>query len=155
MPDSSCICNLYHSSRQHGILTPLSKARDRTCVLMVRQSYHGNPSYSIIWYVLIFICSTFIFQVFLFGLSFLRLHPGHMEVPRLGIQSELQLPTYTTAHSNAGSLAHWEGPGIQPVPSWILVRLVTAEPPWGTSYFSVFSLAFSSSFGICTIVTWL
>ena len=51
----------------------------------------------------------------------LRLHPQHVEVPRLGVQSELQLPVYTTAtatwdlshvcnlhHSsrNAGSLTH-------------------------------------------------
>ena len=26
-----------------------------------------------------------------------------MEVPRLGVQSELQLPAYTTAYSNAGN----------------------------------------------------
>ena len=43
-----------------------------------------------------------------------------MEVPRLGVKSELQLPAYTTAmpdlshvynlttaHGNAGSLTHW------------------------------------------------
>ena len=30
-------------------------------------------------------------------------YPGHMEVPRLGVESELQLPAYTTAHSNARS----------------------------------------------------
>ena len=28
---------------------------------------------------------------------FLGLHPWHMEVPRLGVKSELQLPAYTTA----------------------------------------------------------
>ena len=48
-------------------------------------------------------------------------HPQHMEVPRLGVESELQLPanttvtatrdlnlsaTYTTAHGNAGLLTH-------------------------------------------------
>ena len=32
--DPSCICDLHHSSRQHWILNPLSKARDRTPVLM-------------------------------------------------------------------------------------------------------------------------
>ena len=32
--DLSCICDLYHSSWQHRILNPLSKARDQTCVLM-------------------------------------------------------------------------------------------------------------------------
>ena len=28
---------------------------------------------------------------------FLGLHPWHMAVPRLGVESELQLPAYTTA----------------------------------------------------------
>ena len=32
-----------------------------------------------------------------FFFSFLGLHLQHMEIPRLGIQSELQLPAYTTA----------------------------------------------------------
>ena len=30
----------------------------------------------------------------------------HMEVPRLGVESELQLLAYVAAHSNAGSLTH-------------------------------------------------
>ena len=34
-----------------------------------------------------------IFEFFLF----LWLHPQHMEIPRLWVQSELQLPTYATA----------------------------------------------------------
>ena len=33
--DPSCVCDLHHGSQQHQILNPLSKARDRTCVLMV------------------------------------------------------------------------------------------------------------------------
>ena len=33
--DLSDICNLHHSSWQHRILNPLSKARDQTCNLMV------------------------------------------------------------------------------------------------------------------------
>ena len=33
-PDPNCICNLHHSSRQRRILNPLTKARDRICVLM-------------------------------------------------------------------------------------------------------------------------
>ena len=36
------------------------------------------------------------------------------------------------SNSNAGSLAHWASPGIEPASSWILVRLVTTEPKWGT-----------------------
>ena len=50
-----------------------------------------------------------------------------MEVPRLGVESELQLPAYTTTtampdpicnlhhHGNARSLTHWAGPGIKPI----------------------------------------
>ena len=32
--DPSCVCDLHHSSHKHWILNPLSKARDRTCILM-------------------------------------------------------------------------------------------------------------------------
>ena len=38
--------------------------------------------------------------------------------------------TYSTAHSNAGSLTHWARPGIEPVSSWILVRFLTTESQW-------------------------
>ena len=34
MPDLSHVHNLHHSSQQHQILNPLSKARDQTCILM-------------------------------------------------------------------------------------------------------------------------
>ena len=34
MSDLSHVWDLYHSSWQHWILNPLSKARDQTCVLM-------------------------------------------------------------------------------------------------------------------------
>ena len=65
-----------------------------------------------------------------------------MEVPRLGVKTELQLPayttatatwnlspSYTTAHGNAWSLTHWEGQaGIKGESSWILIGFITAEP---------------------------
>ena len=35
--------------------------------------------------------------IFFFAFFFLGLHTQHMEVPRLGVESELQLPAYTTA----------------------------------------------------------
>ena len=38
MWDPSCICNLHRSSRQHGFLNPLSKARDWTRILMYTSS---------------------------------------------------------------------------------------------------------------------
>ena len=34
MQDLSRVCDLYHSSQQHQILNPLSKARDQICILM-------------------------------------------------------------------------------------------------------------------------
>ena len=67
------------------------------------------------------------------------------EVPRLGIESELQLPAYTTAmttpdlshvcslhHSSQQCqiLNHWMKPGIEPESSWILVDFITTEPQW-------------------------
>ena len=71
-----------------------------------------------------------------------------MEVPRLGVESELQLlayttatatampdPSYTAAHGNAGSLTHWVRPGIEPSSSWILFRFVSAEPRWELLHF--------------------
>ena len=87
--------------------------------------------------------------VLLFFLFFFLLGPPlqHMEVPRLGVELELQLPAYTTAtayeiwvasvthtaaHGNAGSLAHWAGPGIEPASSWILVRFLTHWATMGT-----------------------
>ena len=38
--------------------------------------------------------------------------------------------TYTTAWGNSRSLTHWEGPGIKPASSWILVGFVSIEPQW-------------------------
>ena len=40
MWDPSHICNLYHSSWQRQILSPLSETRDRTCNLMVPSRIH-------------------------------------------------------------------------------------------------------------------
>ena len=46
--DSSCICDLHHSSGQRRILNPLIKARDRTRILMDtsqilnQRSHKGN-----------------------------------------------------------------------------------------------------------------
>ena len=77
-----------------------------------------------------------------FFFFFLGLYPWHMEVTKLGVKLELQLPAYTTAtatwiqamsvayttaQGNARSLTHWVGLGIKPTSSWILVGFVTAE----------------------------
>ena len=50
-----------------------------------------------------------------------------MEARGLRVESELQLPAYTTAHGNPRSLTHSAGPGIKPTSSWILVRFITTN----------------------------
>jgi len=53
--DPSQVCDLHHSSQQCQILNPLSKARDRTCNLMVpsRICFHcattGTPNFGGLW----------------------------------------------------------------------------------------------------------
>jgi len=63
---------------------------------------------------------------------FLGLHPQHTEGPRLGVQSDLQLPATATAtatvHGNAGSLTLKVRPGIALRSSWMLIGFITTEP---------------------------
>ena len=69
-----------------------------------------------------------------FGGVFLGPHLQHMEVPRLGVESELQVLAYAIATATPESLTHWARPGIKPESSWILVGLITTEPRWELSY---------------------
>ena len=54
-----------------------------------------------------------------------------MDVPRLGVKSELQLPAYTTAHSSTRTLNQW-CTGFESTSSWILVRFVNCWATIGT-----------------------
>ena len=47
--------------------------------------------------------------------------------------------TYTTAHSNAGSLTHWARPGIEPTIPWFLVGFVNHCATTGTPLISFLS----------------
>ena len=83
-----------------------------------------------------------------------------MEVPKLGSNQNYSyrpspqplqpriwaLPLIcTTAHSNTRSLTHWVRPGIKSVFSWMLVRFVSAEPPWKFLFlFFFFNVVFIS-----------
>ena len=50
------------------------------------------------YFIYLFVCLCFLFVCFVLFLSFiLGPNPRHMEVPRLGVKSERQLPAYTTA----------------------------------------------------------
>jgi len=70
-----------------------------------------------------------------------------MEIPRLGVESEIQLPAYTTATATPDpslicdlyhSLQQCHvlsplsgGQGSKPKSSWIIVWFISAEPHWG------------------------
>ena len=75
-----------------------------------------------------------LFWILIFFFAFFRAVLWHTEVPRLGVESELQLPactttpqqcqiqatcvTYTTADGHARSLTHWTRSGIEPTSLW-------------------------------------
>ena len=76
---------------------------------------------------------------------FLGPHLKHMKVPRLGVESELQLPAYTTAtatrdlshicdlhHSSMQCRIHnpLREARDQTCVSWMLVRFISTEPRW-------------------------
>ena len=76
-----------------------------------------------------------------------------MEVPRLGLESELQLPSTATAittldlshvcnihhsHGNTGSLTHWARPGIEPASSWMFYNLLGHSRNFWTFFFFFF-----------------
>ena len=85
---------------------------------------------------------------------FLGLHLQHVEVPRLGVKSQLQPLAYTTATTTPDSSCicylcrslqqHWilnplseARPGIKPTFSWILVRFISTKPqrePYNLSF---------------------
>ena len=74
---------------------------------------------------------------FLFSLFFfLGLHLQHMEVPRLGVESELEPLVYATAMPDPSCICHlylnsWQHrilDLVKPTFSWILVGFITPEP---------------------------
>ena len=79
---------------------------------------------------------------------FIGPHLWHMEVPRLGVESELQLLAYTTATATPDlshlcnlhcslqqhwSLTHWVKPGIEPESSWTLCWVLNLPSHSGNS----------------------
>ena len=76
-PDPSHICNLCDTLRQQWILNPLHPQEHYVRFEPAEPQWERNLR--------------------ILYLFFLGLHPWHMEVPKLGAESELQLPAYTTA----------------------------------------------------------
>ena len=103
------------------------------CPVVWRTPFNVSISWILWWQSLSTFATTFLLSrgyrilgfvfVLFFLLVFVGLHPWHMEVPRLGVESELHTcqftsqpqqrqmwagcATHTTAHSHAGSLIHW------------------------------------------------
>ena len=80
--------------------------------------------------IIVLFLYTFLFSKFSMMNScfspFSGLHLWHMEVPRVWVKSELQLPAYTR------SLTYWARRGIEPASSWILGGFVTHWSIMGT-----------------------
>ena len=133
----------------------------QTRLLAIHQNYHlGLRMGLYLQQFLVQISMTWLF--FFFNLF------TPMEVPRLGVESELQLLAkshshskakteqsllpHTAVHSNAGSLTHWVGSGIELVSSRILVGFVTAEPQQELlSWLLFFAFLCFSRFGDCAL----
>ena len=86
-------------------------------MLTIFDLFQGNPFFSFFFFFFFFL----FFLLLLFTAA-----PAHMEAPRLGVQSELQLPAYTTAMvlpdpshiydytGKVGSLSPEKGQGLNP-----------------------------------------
>ena len=88
-PDPSHIYDLHHSSWQRWILNPLREARDRTHNPMVPSQIHFCCVTRYNLHEINSIPKSIQFSDFFFFLSFLGPNPWHMEVVRLGGDSEL------------------------------------------------------------------
>ena len=70
----------------------------------------------------------FFFFFFFFFLVFLGLHLWHIEVPRLRVKSELQLPAHTTATATPDPQPTERGHGSIPHPHGYQSGSLTSEP---------------------------
>ena len=98
-PIRAAAAGLCHSHSNTGSYNPLSEARDQTWIFMDTSRVRNPLSHNRNSLNLFLNAHTEMQQFFLFvlGFLFLRPHLWHMEVPRLGVELELQLPAYTTA----------------------------------------------------------
>jgi len=118
--DLSHSCNLHRSCSGAGMdLSHCSRILNPLC-------HSRNSCLGFLFLLNSVVIHTFLFLFFILSVCFLGLHSRHMEVPRLRVESELQLLAYTTAkvtpdpscifslhhsHSNPRSKLH-----LQPTP---------------------------------------
>ena len=87
--------------------------------------FHPSPSFLLPSLHSFFLFSFFSFSLFIFSLScFLGPHQWHMGVPRLGVESELQLLVYTTAVPELSHICNLHHSSQQ---HWILNSLSDAR----------------------------
>ena len=101
------------------------------------------------------VCVCFFSGFFFFFFCFFGAHLWHRKFPGWGSKwghncqpgaqpQEHQIwagsATYTTAHSNTGSLIHWARPGVKCASSWILLRFISTEPRWELWNLGIYSL---------------
>ena len=163
--DLGCVCDAHHCSRQRRILNPLSEARDQ-----------ATPSWKLVGFVSAtpqrelllserwasdFTSFAPISWLALLLLVFSGLRLRHMEVPRLGVKLELQLPAYTTATATGDpspvfDLRHssWQRRIPDPLSEaggWIWVLMDTSQvhyhcAPTGTADSIIIKLDLSDSY---------
>ena len=77
------------------------------CLILSYGVLSSGSSHIKVWFILLNFSSTcsiyrYVYICIYLSFDLLGLHLWHMEVPRLGVQSELQLPAYTTATTTQG-----------------------------------------------------
>ena len=139
MRDSSCNCNLHHSSWECQTLNPLSETRDQTHILKdtsqvcYRWAMTGTLfskfliefTCEAIWFWT-FVCWKFFLCVFFCFVFFFRATPQAYG----GFQARGQIGGVVAGlhHSNTRSLIRWVRPRIKSTTSWFLVRFISTEP---------------------------
>ena len=124
--DESCSCQPTPQPQQHGIqaksancaaawgstasLNPLSEARDRTHIRTETTGFYPPEPQ---WELPIFLCSYSMIRqhqdlVCFLSFFFLGPHPWDMEVPRIGVQSELQPLAYARATATQDLSRVWD-----------------------------------------------
>ena len=91
------------------------------------------------------------FYVFIYLFIFLGPHLWHMDVPRPGAKSELQLPAYATATAVLYSSLLERGQGLNPCPQRDYVGSLTPWPTTGTPDDFIKRLKVKYNFSFCCI----
>ena len=87
----------YGTDDPHFLKTSLPSTPTLSCPSSSFQLYLNTLFLSLLEFPLTFHPSQYFILFYFYFLVFLEPHPCHMEVPRLGVELELQLPVYNRA----------------------------------------------------------